>query len=413
MRSRHIRLSAISLSALLAFSVAACGGEGSDGASGGSADKPFVVYFTGDYSGAISTNNASLDAGIKIAAEELNAAGGINGRKVVVETANDQNDPTKAVSLLQQRLSSGSKPDLVYPGGSSAVSLSLLPILSRQKILSIGGTVSTLLNDPKKFPYHFGVSSPGKDYAPALIRTAKEKGYKKIGMLYSNDATGQSSAEIYKAAVQGAGMEFVEARYEATALDMTSQLNQLRAQNPDALVLNGYGTAALYVMRSRAQIGWDIPAFCDQLASGFPYLKNLKTDQLKNVFVVVSSATLEDSERHPNLGAFIDDIKKSPAAGGIGNTGWGLYATGHDALAVVAYAAQQAKTNESDKVKATLENLPQPSGAPLWYAAGPAGQYVQFKYSPANHFPTTSEETFQYVPPGVYNGEGFYAPEKA
>ncbi|GAA4232627.1 branched-chain amino acid transport system substrate-binding protein [Streptosporangium album] len=413
MRSRHIRLSMVSISALLALSLAACGASGSDSAGGDAADKPFIVYFTGDYSGAVSTNNASLDAGIKIAAEEFNASGGINGRKIIVETANDQNDPTKAVSLLQQRLSSGSKPDLVYPGSSSAVSLSLLPILTRQKILSVGGTVSTLLNDPAKYPYHFGVSSPGKDYAPALISAAQAKGYKKIAMLYSNDATGQSSAEIYKAAVEGAGMEFVEARYEATALDMTSQLNQLRAQNPDALVLNGYGAAALYVMRSRAQIGWDIPSYCDQLASSFPYLKNLGAEQLKNVNVVVSTVTLSTSERHSGLAGFIEKIKASPAAAGMSSTGWGLYSTGHDALALVAYAAQQAKSTDSERIKASLEDLPQPTGAPLWYAAGPTGQYVKFSFSPSDHFPTAGAETFQYVSPGVYNGDGFYTPGKA
>ncbi|GAA1002314.1 ABC transporter substrate-binding protein [Acrocarpospora pleiomorpha] len=406
MRSRPIRLAMIS--ALLVLPLAACGAA-EETASGSS----FIVYFTGDYSGAVSANNASIDAGIKLAAEELNAAGGIEGRKIVVETANDQNDPTKAVSLLQQRLSQGVKPDLVYPGSSSAVSLSLLPILTRQKIISIGGTVSNLLNDPVKFPYHFGISSPGKDYAPALIRLAQAKGYKKIGMLYANDATGQSSAQIYKGAIEAAGMEFVEARYEATALDMTSQLNQLRAQSPDALVVNGYGTAALYAMRSRAQIGWDVPTYCDQLSSGFPYLKNLKEEELKNVEVVVSTVTLATSERHPGLDAFIAKIKAGPAAAGITTTGWGLFATGHDSLALAAYAAQQAKSIDPDKIKAAMESLPKPTGTPPWFYAGPKGDLVTFSYSSTNHFPTTSDATFQYVPPGGYSGEGFYTSGKA
>ncbi|MBB4920843.1 ABC transporter substrate-binding protein [Streptosporangium saharense] len=413
MKQRHTRFATLLTIVMVTLPLAACG-DTSDTASGSDGGaKPFIVYFTGDYSGAVSTNNASLDAGIKIAAEEFNASGGIEGRKIVVETANDQNDPTKAVSLLQQRLASGGKPDLVYPGGSSAVSLSLLPILTRQKILSVGGTVSTLLNDPAKYPYHFGVSSPGKDYAPALVSAATAKGHKKIAMLYSNDATGQSSAAIYKEAVQGAGMEFVEARYEATSLDMTSQLNQLRSQNPDALVLNGYGTAALYAMRSRAQIGWEIPTYCDQLASSFPYLKNLGADQLKGVNVVFSSATLSTSEHHPGLADFIAKIKASPAASGMSSTGWGLYSTGHDALAVVVYAARQAKSTEPDKLKAALESLAKPTGAPLWFNAGPSGQYLQYAYSGTDHFPTAGADTFQYVAPGAYDGDGFYAPGKA
>ncbi|GAA0402887.1 ABC transporter substrate-binding protein [Acrocarpospora corrugata] len=407
MSSRPIRFAMIS--ALLVLPLAACG-DAEDSASGGDT---YIVYFTGDYSGAVSANNASIDAGIKLAAEELNAKGGIDGKKIVVETANDQNDPTKAVSLLQQRLAKGTKPDLVYPGSSSAVSLSLLPILTRQKIISVGGTVSGLLNDPAKFPYHFGISSPGKDYAPALIKIAQEKGYQKIGMLYANDATGQSSAAIYKAAVEAAGMTFVEARFESTALDMTSQLNQLKAESPDALVLNGYGTAALYAMRSRAQIGWDIPTYCDQLSSGYPYLKNLREDELQNVNVVISTVTLATSERHPGLDAFIAKVKAGPAGKEITTTGWGLYATGHDSLALASYAAQQAKSTDPDKVKAAMESLAKPTGTPPWFYAGPKGDLVSFSYSATNHFPTTSESTFQYVGPGGYSTEGFYTSGKA
>lgn len=409
MRTRQLRLATVLTGALLlVLSLAACGG--SNGTKSGTA--PFLVYFTGDYSGAVSAYTVSEDAGLKLAVDEFNSSGGINGRKIQLETANDQNDPTKAVSLLQQRLSSGSKPDLVYPGGSSAVSLSLLPLLTRNKIVSIGGTVSDLLNDPAKFPYHFGISSPGRDYAPALIAEAQAKGYKKIAMLYSNDATGQSSAAIYKAAVEGAGMQFIEARYETTALDMTSQLSQLRAQSPDALIVNGYGTAALYVMRSRAQLGWTIPTFCDQLSSSFPYLKNLSADQLTGVKVVLSASTLSTSERHPGLADFLTKIKAGSAAGNLSTTGWGLYATGHDMLALYVYAARQAKSTDPDKVKAALENLTQPTGAPLWYAAGPSGQYLSFAYSSKTHFPTAGASTFQYVAPGSYDSDGFYAPSQ-
>jgi len=300
-------------------------------------------------------------------------------------------------------------PDLVYAGGSSSVSLSLLPVLSRNRILSMAGTVSNVLNDPAKFPYHFSVSPPGAAYAPAQAKEAKDQGFDKVAMIYSNDATGQSTLKLYEAAFKEAGIELVSTGYDATALDMTSQLQQLKAQNPDALVVNGYGTAALYVFRGRAQIGWKIPTYGDQLSSSFPLVKNLKPGDLENVKVVTSSTSVVGGDQSPLFPDLVAAIKKGPHANVLPQMGYGIFLTGYDLLELVNVAATQAKSTKAEDVTNALENLKIPAEVP-WLASGKSGDATQFTYSKTNHFPTAGPGLLVFVEPGSYNADGLYEP---
>ncbi|GAA1593870.1 hypothetical protein GCM10009804_57950 [Kribbella hippodromi] len=395
-------------SLVTATSLAGCGGSGAASVGGRDAG-PYRVYVSIDLSGPTKSYSEPIVDGLEIAADRLNKDGGIAGRKVEVEAVDDQNNPTKAVSLLQKRLSDGNKPDLVYAGGSSSVSLSLLPVLSRSKILSMAGTVSNVLNDPAKFPYHFSVSPPGSAYAPAQAKEAQAKGFKKVAMLYSNDATGQSTLKLYTDAFQQTGIELVSAGYESTALDMTSQLQQLKAQNPDALVVNGYGTAALYAFRGRAQIGWDIPTYGDQLSSSFPLVKNLKAGDLKNVKVVTSSTSVLDGDQSPLYADLVAAIKQGKHAAALSQMGYNIFVTGYDLLELVNVAAKQAKSADGPAVTKALEDLKAPDPVP-WLASGKSGDATQYKYSATNHFPTAGPGLLVFVDPGTYNADGLYEP---
>lgn len=407
-RSMKRGCTAVLAAATAVASLAACGGSNG---SKDDASSPFKVYVSIDLSGATKTYSVPIVDGLEIAAAKINKAGGIQGRKVEIEKADDQNNPTKAVSLLQKQMSSGDEPDLVYAGGSSSVTLSLLPVLSRNKIVSMSGTVSNVLNDPKKYPYHFSVSAPGSAYAPAQAAEAVAQGYKKIAMLFSNDATGQSTLKLYKEAFEDAGIELVSAGYDATALDMTSQLQQLKGKDPDALVINGYGTAALYAFRGRAQIGWNIPTYGDQLSSSFPLVKNLKASELENVKIVTSSTGVVDGNQSDLVAGLVEEIKAGENAASLGTTGYGLFATGYDILELINFAAEQAKSTDMTKVNSALEDLKVDGDVP-WVSGGKSGDAILFDYSKTNHFPTAGDGLIVFVAPGSYNADGLYEPGK-
>lgn len=398
-------LTAMAMGTILA-AVTACGSGSADSAGTG----PFVFYVSIDTSGPTAILSGGLLGGARAAIKDINAKGGINGREIKLEVSNDQNNPTKAVSELQRRLAKG-KPDLVYPGGSSAVSMSMLPILTRDKVLSVGATSSIQLNDPEKFPYHFGVTPPSAAYVPTFIQLAKAKGYKKVAMIYSDDATGQSSFKQYEKQVKQAGIELISAGYDTTALDMTPQLQQLRSQNPDALIINGYGTAVLYLLRGRAQIGWNVPSYGDQLASPSPIAGKVTAAQIKNYQVIMQTSSLAGDEQHPGLAKVIAAFKSSDEAKYLTQTGLAVFTTTYDLLQFVTYVAGREKTTDPAKLAKAFEKFKTPANPP-WVGKGPNGEVTRFEYTPSNHFPKTSATSFKYVQPGTYNADGLYVPGK-
>jgi branched-chain amino acid transport system substrate-binding protein len=401
---------------------AATGNTSATTASGGStattqaneASKgPFTFLYSGDFTGPTQSYTQGELDGLKIAASEINAKGGILGRQINIITNNDQNNPTTAVNLLEQKLSSGTKIDAMYPGGSSEVTQALLPITTQNKILTVDATSDTALNNPSKYPYHFGDSESVAQTIPPFVQMAQAKGWKKVAIIYGNDTTGQAVNSGYTSALKAVGIDVVSAAYEDTALDMTPQLQQLKSANPDALLISSYGTPSIYVLKSRAQMGWtSTPAFGDLITSALPFTVLMPASALTNFYVQGSQTTLAsnpDVQNDPAIQQMISDAKAAGDTQVLGGVGAALLAVGFNVLQLISYAAQQAGSTDPQKIVSALENLKQPSGPyPPWVVY--FGKYGGFDYSSTNHFPTVNSANFVYIPPGKNDANGLVVP---
>ncbi len=408
-RLRRLLVMPVSVIALLLGVVV-----GTGAAPAGAASKPsFTFLYSGDFTGATQAYTQAEVLGLKVAISQINAKGGIQGRKVVLETQNDQNNPTTAVSLLEQKLTSGQKPDAVYPGGSSEVTQALLPVLTRDKILSIDATSSATLNNPKKYPYYFGDSELSYQTVPPYVNEAKAKGYKKIGMIYGNDVAGQASMQGFQSAFQKAGMTFVSASFPDTAVDVTPQLENLKAQNPDMVIFSGYGVPTLYILKSRAQISWDVPFYADLLSGAFPIAQNMPASSLHNVFVETTKAFLAGNPAatgNPVLDKFVADAKTLGGQQVLSNIGAAVTGVGYNALVLINYAAKQAKSTDGQTLAKTLEALKKATPPVPWVSYGAQSQFGNFYYTSKNHYPNVFPSGFLFVSPGIYNTDGLYVP---
>lgn len=376
-------------------------------------DGVYNIFFTADMSGTTATFNRGLLSGIKAAVGKINDGGGIDGRRVELSEHNDQNDPTTAVSSLQAAINSGNKPDLVYPGGSSAVALSLLPVTTKEEILSIGAAVASELNDPEKYPFHFGTAEPGSAYVPAFIDIAKKEGFSSIAMIYANTPTGQAAEKDYRTAIEEAGMTLESVGYDASALDMTPQLAQLKADKPDALILDGYGTPVQYVVRSRAGMNWSIPTFTDQTASTFPFVTQFSAVELDGIKVVQADWTVNDGNTPKEMETFIQTVKQYPESETLQQTGVRLPSVAGATVQLVAYAAANNDGKiDANSMKKFLENeLPTQGGDNTPWVTDSKGENY-FVFDADNHFPSPLPGSYIYIDTGMYDENGMYTPGK-
>ena len=410
MKSRRLRPLAACLAAV-SIALAGCSDTRLGEEANASSDGPYRIFFTADMSGPTSSVSRSVLAGVRAATEQVNEAGGIGGRQVELITNNDQNDPTMAVSALQEQINSGNRPDMVYPGGSSAVSLSLLPITTREKIFSAGATQSNLLNNPEEYPYHFGTTEPMATYVQALVEELRAKGRQKVAMTYSNDPTGQASEAVYREVIEDAGLEFTSVGYPTSALNITPQLEQLRAADPDALVFEGYGTPVQYAIQSLSGMRWDIPAYGTATSSAFPLVDHFSPEQLANVLVVQESWAVDDGEVAPEMTGFAERAIATPEGSVIAETGIRTPAVAAATVHLARWAAEKSggDTSAQAMADALTSGIPEDGGdATPWVtdAAGPN----PYRYTTTNHFPAGSPEVPLFIEPGTYNELGLYVP---
>jgi branched-chain amino acid transport system substrate-binding protein len=174
------------LAALVAGSAV---GAGTAGAS----SSPFTIVIDTGVTGPYGANGTAAVDGTKAAANVLNKTqGGILGHKVVVDVLDNQGNPTTAATLLEQKLASGTKPDVIEPGSISTEGVVEVPIANAAKILSIGTPNDSSLNNPSKYPYEFLVAPSAILDEESLMNYVKAHHWTKVGMIYSSDAYGSS-----------------------------------------------------------------------------------------------------------------------------------------------------------------------------------------------------------------------------
>jgi branched-chain amino acid transport system substrate-binding protein len=188
------------------------------------------------------------------AVEEINAKGGVAGRKLEMIVLDTQADPQLGINAVN-RLVSVDKVPLVFVGWSAVVK-AVAPICNRERILCI----SAGANSPElaKMGDYVFTSFPLADVdVNALARYSREKLAKKsAAVLYVNNDTGVEAAKVYRDAFEKAGGKVVAYEaYDPKATDFTGVLLKVRATNPEIVHIQGLIGDIPQVIAQMRQLG--------------------------------------------------------------------------------------------------------------------------------------------------------------
>src|SRR5947209_8785757 len=118
------------------------------------ANEPIRVGYLPALTGPSSSTGIGINRGIQLAVQEINAAGGIDGRQIELITRDTQSDPTKAVNGAAE-LTRGQKVSVVLGPVNSGESLAVVPLLARTNTPQVHPCWVDTLTDPKKYPMCF------------------------------------------------------------------------------------------------------------------------------------------------------------------------------------------------------------------------------------------------------------------
>lgn len=222
---------------------------------------PIRIGWLAAMTGPSSAPAIGFDRGVHFAAETINAAGGIKGRKIEIITRDTQGDPTKAVNATQEMISQ-LKVDAVWGPTNSGESLAVTPIMARAKMPNLHPCVIDSLINPAKFPNAFRLAPSNTQWDDAVrnycLKILKAK---KVAVIGDTTGYGVTAANASAAALKKDGAEVVYlATIDATQPDMTPDM--LRAKNAGAEAIVCWSTSTgmdARLFNTRASMGWDVP----------------------------------------------------------------------------------------------------------------------------------------------------------
>jgi branched-chain amino acid transport system substrate-binding protein len=217
-----------------------------------------------DLSGPIKVWGVPVSNGMKMAVEEINAAGGINGRKLRMILEDNGYDPKKAVLATQKMIEHDKVFAMVGPMGSATV-------LAAQEILFDAGVLQLFPLTAAEFTFKFDPSKPQErlkfnnllpyveSTRAALKYMMETKNFKKPCLMHQDDEFGRSVLQGFNE--QLAAMKVTPASitsYKRGASDFSAQIAKMKSDGCDMVMLGTVIRETIGAMSEARKLGWDV-----------------------------------------------------------------------------------------------------------------------------------------------------------
>ena len=237
-------------------------GAAASGSSSGSADTgefiPVGEY--GSLTGQTAAFGTSTDHGIQLAIDEINAGGGVLGKKIKVYLEDDQSKAEEVPAVVSKLIDQHKVVALLGEVASSR-SLAAAPIAQRNKVPMISPS-STNPEVTKKGDYIFRMCYLDDFQGASMARFAfNSLGKKKAAVLFDikNDYSVGLSGFFMDEFKKLGGTVAAKESYEEGANDFRAQLTKIKSAQPDFLFVPGYYADAAKIAKQARDLGIDIP----------------------------------------------------------------------------------------------------------------------------------------------------------
>ncbi|MEK7399320.1 MAG: penicillin-binding protein activator [Candidatus Poribacteria bacterium] len=338
MKLRYRTLNIIIILALFSILLVGCG----------KLSKNLKFGFIGPLTGPAAAWGIAQKNGIEIAVEELNSAGGINGRKVEIIYEDSQMDSNKAI-LAMKKLTGVDKVPVVFGETASAQTLAIAPVANTAKVVLLSPiSSSTAITGTGVFRI-----SPADNFQASIAaKLAVNKGYKRGAIIYTNDEWGKGLTDGFKKNFTSLGGTIVSSDgTEGSTRDFRTQLTKVRESNVDFLYIPLHPDSAVPVLQQAKELGLTVPILGTDAFSEPTIVQIAKKAAEGIVYVVAKS---------PSGKSFEDFSKKyhdkfSEAANYNA-------AAGYDAVMVITEAIKKAKSIKGEDIKSALYTIKDYSG---------------------------------------------------
>ena len=323
------------------------------------AKEPIPIGYLPALTGPSSSTGVGINRGIQLAVQELNAAGGIDGRQIELITRDTQSDPTKAVNGAAE-LTRGQKVSVVFGPVNSGESLAVVPLLARTNTPQVHPCWVDSLTDPKKYPMCFRNAPTNQQIGGAangyVLDVLK---HKKVAVVSDTTGYGTASVNAYVPMLKAKGAEVVyQGNVDAANPDLRPELLRMRSAGAEAIMPWSVNAGFLSrIINTRGQMDWDVPVVGQTtLGSGQTQALLEKPEYWAKVYPnnFRSVCYAADGKLSDRTNAFLDRLKSAKIE--MGDTLLWWIALGYDSPRMIAEAMKAVGT-EAEQVTGYLNNL--------------------------------------------------------
>jgi branched-chain amino acid transport system substrate-binding protein len=310
---------------------------------------------------AAHIGTAQRDA-VLIAIDEVNAQGGINGRKLEMVMEDTESSPTQAVMALKKILEAEDIVAIIGPTltGTAMAMRGFIEEAGIPAFMHSGGDVILKAplkkDDPTSLP-KWTFKSPYKaaDAMGKICEYMSKHNIKKVGFLYSNEGFGKDGLKNVQAEAPKYGVEVVaEEAFEPADVDMTAQLTRINAKGIDAIIAWTVGPAMGIIPKNVKQLGIQAPLF-ECHGSGDPIFWKVAGEAGEGVMMpstkIVVADQLPDSDiQKKKIQAYVKAYKER-----FNSEPGTMVAYGADAAFIVVDAIKKVGPDRA-KIRDAIEN---------------------------------------------------------
>jgi branched-chain amino acid transport system substrate-binding protein len=255
----------------------------------------------------------------KMVVDEINAKGGIKGKKLELVVYDTQGDATKAVQAANRLIKEDKVVAIIGPS-TTGESMAVIPVAEKEGIPLLSCAAGSKITDPVK-KWVFKTAQNDNLAVAKIFEYLNKKKLNKVAILTVSDGFGSSGREQLKANAAKFGIQIlIDETYGPKDTDMTSQLTKIRGSQAQAIICWGTNPGPAVIAKNVKQLGIKLPLFMSHGVSSKKFI-DLAGDAAEGIIlpsgrVIVADALPSSDKQKKSLMAFVKDYQKHYKAEG-------------------------------------------------------------------------------------------------
>ena len=322
---------------------------------------PIKVGVSGPFTGGSSSMGVSMRDGVRMATDEINKAGGVLGRQILLIERDDEAKNERGVQIAQELIN---KENVAATVGfiNTGVALAAQRFYQEAKIPVMNnvatGSLVTHQFDDQPDNYIFRNAAHDSIQAPMIVEEAVvRRGFKKVAVLADSTNYGQLGRADLEKALDLKGIKPVAVeKFNIKDVDMTAQLLKAKEAGAEVILTYAIGPELAQIANGMTKLGWKVPMIGSWTLSMANFIDNAgpggEGARMPQTFIQAPTTPKRQSFIISYLKTFSPKNERidSPVSA----------AQGYDSVYLLAAAIKQAGSTDGPAIKAALENLKSP-----------------------------------------------------